>query len=64
MLMHSQWIVTKQPNSDYYTFKNNDRFLAPKHVAADGIALIGRAAEQRFAIRKVPGIHLYKCEVS
>ena len=70
-LIHAQWIVTKDPNNDWYTFKNSrveDRFLAPAPGAAptENAVLRGRATAEaaRFTIRKVPGTKLYKYESS
>ena len=49
--MRSQWIVSKDPSSDCYAFKNSrvpDRFLAPPPGATPGnnTALSGRVAAE------------------
>jgi hypothetical protein len=70
-LMHAQWIVEKDPNGDWYTFKNSrvaDRFLAlqPGAAPGNGAALSGRVLTDAalFTIRKVPGSQKFRCEVS
>jgi len=69
--MHAQWSITKDQNSDYYTFRNsrvNDRFLAhmPGANLTQAAPLHGRfmAEAAHFTVRKVPGTQHYRCEVS
>jgi hypothetical protein len=78
VLIHFQWKVAKDTASDRYTFESSrvaGTFLGlgpvpeeggPGLMAGEGTALYGRDtdAKQLFTIRKVPGTHLYKCEVS
>lgn len=70
-LMHAQWSITKDQNSDSYTFRNSrvdDRFLAhvPGANLTQAVPLHGRLVEDaaRFTVRKVPGTQHYRCEVS